>query len=90
MLALVLSEDRISAQGRRQEIIQGLKQLPQQVQTVLDLDDKVQELAKDLHHEKSMLIMGRGYNFATCLEGALKACIKQITLNPRGSLTATM
>jgi glucosamine--fructose-6-phosphate aminotransferase (isomerizing) len=38
----------------------------------LDLDEEVQVLARELHHEKSMLIMGRGYNFATCLEGALK------------------
>lgn len=31
----------------------------------------MQELAKDLYQQKSLLIMGRGYNFATCLEGAL-------------------
>jgi len=31
----------------------------------------MQELAKELYQHKSLLIMGRGFNFATCLEGAL-------------------
>lgn len=34
-------------------------------------------LAQELYKQKSLLIMGRGYNFATCLEGALK--IKELT-----------
>jgi len=41
------------------------------------LDDRVQELAKDLYNQKSLLVMGRGYNYSTCLEGALK--IKELT-----------
>ena len=35
------------------------------------------EIAKELYDKKSLLIMGRGYNFATCLEGALK--VKELT-----------
>lgn len=42
-----------------------------QIREVLKLDDKVKALAEDLYQKKSLLIMGRGYNFATCLEGAL-------------------
>lgn len=45
--------------------------LEEQIREVLKLDSKVQELAKDLYQNKSLLIMGRGYNFATCMEGAL-------------------
>ncbi|RZF32928.1 hypothetical protein LSTR_LSTR016781 [Laodelphax striatellus] len=41
------------------------------------MDGKVLELAKGLFQQKSLLIMGRGYNFATCLEGALK--VKELT-----------
>lgn len=77
MLALVLSEDRLSIQPRRLGIIDGLRKLPEHIQEVLSLDQAVQELAKELYKEKSLLVMGRGYNFATCLEGALK--IKEIT-----------
>lgn len=77
MFALVMSEDRLSLRQRRNEIIEGLKQLDTQIKQVLKLDDKVQALAKDLYQHKSLLIMGRGYNFATCLEGALK--VKELT-----------
>ncbi|EDV94350.1 glutamine--fructose-6-phosphate aminotransferase [isomerizing] 2 isoform X1 [Drosophila grimshawi] len=77
MFALVMSEDRLSLQQRRLEILQALSKLADQIREVLKLDSKVQELAKDLYQHKSLLIMGRGYNFATCLEGALK--VKELT-----------
>lgn len=35
------------------------------------MDSKVKALAEELVEERSLLVMGRGYNFATCLEGAL-------------------
>ncbi|TMW39692.1 hypothetical protein DOY81_015228 [Sarcophaga bullata] len=72
MFALVMSEDRLSLQQRRLEILKGLSNLGDQIREVLKLDSKIQQLAKDLYQHKSLLIMGRGYNFATCLEGALK------------------
>lgn len=71
MFGLVMSEDRLSLQQRRLEIITGLENLEHQIRKVLSLDEKVAEMAKDLYQHKSLLIMGRGYNFATCLEGAL-------------------
>lgn len=77
MFALVMCEDRISIQPRRSEIIQGLKNLPDQIKGVLKLDEKVHNLAQELYQQKSLLVMGRGFNFATCLEGALK--IKELT-----------
>ncbi|XP_054266232.1 glutamine--fructose-6-phosphate aminotransferase [isomerizing] 2-like isoform X3 [Macrosteles quadrilineatus] len=77
MFALVMSEDRISMQPRRQEIIRGLKNLDEQIREVLQNDEKVLDLAKDLYQQKSLLIMGRGYNFATCMEGSLK--VKELT-----------
>ncbi|KAF5296044.1 hypothetical protein FQA39_LY12666 [Lamprigera yunnana] len=77
MFALVMSEDRLSQRQRRLEIIQSLQKLDEQIREVLQLDLKVQELAKDLYQQKSLLIMGRGFNFATCLEGALK--VKELT-----------
>ncbi|XP_037049273.1 glutamine--fructose-6-phosphate aminotransferase [isomerizing] 2-like isoform X3 [Bradysia coprophila] len=77
MFGLVMSEDRLSLQPRRLEIIEGLRNLHDQIEKVLQLDEKVSELAKDLYKHKSLLIMGRGYNFATCLEGALK--VKELT-----------
>ena len=48
-----------------------------QIRQVLSLDAQLLEVAKELYQEKSLLIMGRGFNFATCLEGALK--IKELS-----------
>uniref|UniRef100_A0A8C3GG24 glutamine--fructose-6-phosphate transaminase (isomerizing) n=1 Tax=Cairina moschata TaxID=8855 RepID=A0A8C3GG24_CAIMO len=77
MFALMMCDDRISVQERRKEIMRGLKGLPDLIKEVLSMDDEIQKLATELYHQKSVLIMGRGYHYATCLEGALK--IKEIT-----------
>ncbi|KAL5018920.1 hypothetical protein ScPMuIL_004642 [Solemya velum] len=77
MFGLMMCEDRISMQERRKQIIQGLKDLPEQIKAVLKIDDQIHSLAQELYQQKSLLVMGRGYNFATCLEGALK--IKELT-----------
>lgn len=77
MFALMMCEDRISMKPRRSAIIEGLQRLPEQIKEVLALDDEVQQLAQHLYLNKSLLVMGRGFNYATCLEGALK--IKELT-----------
>lgn len=77
MMALHLSDDHVSKQNRRRDIIQGLQQLPDTIKMILDKDSDLKKMAKDmLQNEKSLLIMGRGYQNATCLEGALK--IKEV------------
>lgn len=45
---------------------------------VLKLDNEMKELAKLLISEQSLLVFGRGYNYATALEGALK--VKEVAL----------
>ncbi|XP_018652568.1 family C44 unassigned peptidase (C44 family) [Schistosoma mansoni] len=77
MFALVLSEDRISLQPKRIAIIEALSKLSDQIRSILKLDSTLQELAKTIYMKKSILVMGRGYNYATCLEGALK--LKELT-----------
>merc|ERR1719383_902935 len=67
----------MSFRPRRQEIINCLKDLPDLIKEVLKQDEKVLNIAKQLYQNRSILIMGRGYNFSTCLEGALK--IKELT-----------
>lgn len=77
LIALQLSEDRISFSERRREIIQGLHSLPGMIKKVLEQDMSFQRLATTMANNKSLLLMGRGYQHATCLEGALK--IKEIS-----------
>ncbi|MCJ8740644.1 hypothetical protein PDJAM_G00061310 [Pangasius djambal] len=77
MFGLMMSQDRLSLQKRRQEIIDGLRRLPEMIKEVLALDNQIKSIADELYQQRSLLVMGRGYNYATCLEGALK--IKEIT-----------
>ncbi|XP_072120572.1 glutamine--fructose-6-phosphate aminotransferase [isomerizing] 2-like [Mobula birostris] len=77
MFGLMMCEDRISMQERRKDIIASLQSLPDLIKEVLSLDEKIEQLARELFQHKSLLVMGRGYHYATCLEGALK--VKEIT-----------
>ena len=62
MMALQLSEDRISLTERRNQIIEGLHALPGQIKKVLEGDKGLQELATGvLANQRSLLLMGRGY-----------------------------
>ena len=72
MAALQLSADKLSKQARREEIFEGLRTMPGLMREALQLDATMKELAVTLNNAKSILLMGRGYQYATCLEGALK------------------
>jgi glutamine---fructose-6-phosphate transaminase (isomerizing) len=62
-------------QGR--EILHGLVDLPEKVDQVLELNDAIRELARIYKSASNFLYLGRGYNFPTALEGALK--LKEIS-----------
>ncbi|GAA0148271.1 transaminase [Lithospermum erythrorhizon] len=78
MVALAIGADTISNQARREAIVDGLIDLPNKLKDVLKLDEEMKDLAKLLVSEQSLLVFGRGYNYATTLEGALK--VKEVAL----------
>ncbi|XP_073270986.1 glutamine--fructose-6-phosphate aminotransferase [isomerizing] 1-like [Primulina huaijiensis] len=89
MLALAIGGDTLSSQARREAIIDGLFELPSKVKEVLKLDEEMKELAKLLIAEQSLLVFGRGYNYSTALEGALK--VKEVSLmHSEGMLAGEM
>ncbi|KAF3791422.1 Glutamine--fructose-6-phosphate aminotransferase isomerizing 2 [Nymphaea thermarum] len=89
MLALAVGDDSISSKSRREAIIDNLFDLPNKVRGVLQLDDEMKDLAKLLMDEQSLLMFGRGYNYATALEGALK--VKEVALmHSEGMLAGEM
>lgn len=78
MMALALSDDSISKTERRREIIDGLGKLSKQITQVLELNEQLKEMCySKLAEQKSLLLLGRGFQHATALEGALK--IKEIS-----------
>jgi glutamine---fructose-6-phosphate transaminase (isomerizing) len=78
MFALSLSEDRASKQKRREEIMEGLSKISAQIKSVLEQDQKIKQLCEEkFKNQKSLLLLGRGSQYSTALEGALK--IKEIS-----------
>lgn len=78
MFALSLSEDRASKKTRREEIMEGLGKVSEQIKGILEQDSAIKELCKQtFQNQKSLLLLGRGSQFSTALEGALK--IKEIS-----------
>ncbi|TBU02594.1 glutamine--fructose-6-phosphate aminotransferase [Hamiltosporidium magnivora] len=93
LIALQLSQDNLSHKERRTEIIQGLKNISGLIKNTLESDRKLKEFSTKVLGSrvdlKSLLILGRGYQHATCLEGALK--IKEVSyIHSEGILTGEL
>jgi glutamine---fructose-6-phosphate transaminase (isomerizing) len=59
-------------------IVEGLRQLPGQIELILEKQDSlIEELAHDFAETQDFIFIGRGINFPIALEGALK--LKEIS-----------
>ena len=69
---------RMLTPQRMEEIIEGLRQLPAQIELVLESQERyIEELAHDFAETQDFIYLGRGINFPIALEGALK--LKEIS-----------
>jgi glucosamine--fructose-6-phosphate aminotransferase (isomerizing) len=59
------------------EIIEALRAIPEQVKQILDRASEIEQIAEEFKRTQNFLYLGRGYNFPTALEGALK--LKEIS-----------
>jgi glucosamine--fructose-6-phosphate aminotransferase (isomerizing) len=60
------------------EILNGLRQMPTQIETILESQERyIEELAHDFAETQDFIFIGRGINFPIALEGALK--LKEIS-----------
>ena len=69
---------RAVRRAARDAIIDDLGRLPDAVRGALALDGAMRDLAATLKEEESLLVFGRGVNYATALEAALK--VKEVAL----------
>lgn len=78
MLALAVGQLRgtISSDQVR-EIAKGISQLPEYISRTLETSDKVKEISSRFTYATNFLYLGRGYNYPSALEGALK--LKEIS-----------
>ena len=78
LFGLYLGQERqILSQEKIQLYVNAMHQLPTLVTQVLELDAQIERLADRFSNSKSFLFIGRGLNFPTALEGALK--LKEIS-----------
>ena len=59
------------------EIASALMEMPRTIEKVLKLDGEIQKLSRIFTYAHNFLYLGRGYNYPTALEGALK--LKEIS-----------
>ena len=78
MIALAIAREKgtISTE-RRQAIVKSLIELPETIKKVLETDKMVADLSKIFTYAHNFIYLGRGYNYPTALEGALK--LKEIS-----------
>jgi len=75
-MALAKSKNTIS-ESDYLEIIGELGTIPQKMEKVLQLNDKIADLSKIFTYSRNFIYLGRGYCFPVALEGALK--LKEIS-----------
>lgn len=78
MLALAVGQLRGTISGDQvSEIAKGISQLPEYISRTLETSDKVKEISSRFTYATNFLYLGRGYNYPSALEGALK--LKEIS-----------
>ncbi len=78
MLALSIARGRNTITKEYSDIIvKDLLKLPEVIEKVLESDEKIKNLAKIFTYAHNFIYLGRGYNYPTALEGALK--LKEIS-----------
>ncbi|KAI5186085.1 glutamine---fructose-6-phosphate transaminase (isomerizing) [Nematocida homosporus] len=78
MLAIQIGQDSIHTLERRKQIIADMAKLSDGIAAVLKDEPGLKKISEEyISKQQSILLLGRGYQLATCLEGALK--IKEIS-----------
>ena len=78
MMALLIGQMKGTInQTTFERVASDLRRVPTLIQDILAQSDKVQELAKIFTYAHNFLYLGRGYNYPSALEGALK--LKEIS-----------
>jgi len=78
LLALCVGQLRGTLeQGKLEGITSALLRMPDTIREVLKLDPEIRKLSKVFTYARDFLYLGRGYNYPTALEGALK--LKEIS-----------
>ncbi|MFN3595780.1 MAG: glutamine--fructose-6-phosphate transaminase (isomerizing) [Rubricoccaceae bacterium] len=77
-IALLLGRERGTlSEPELRRHLEALAAIPAQIETVLESDEQIRQIARDYRLASNFLYLGRGVNFPVALEGALK--LKEIS-----------
>ena len=76
-IAMLLGRMRNLPAQKGKELIRFLNNIPGQVEQILQTESVIRKIAEEYYRNNNFLYLGRGVNFPTALEGALK--LKEIS-----------
>ncbi|HYE60386.1 MAG TPA: glutamine--fructose-6-phosphate transaminase (isomerizing) [Phycisphaerales bacterium] len=77
MITLFMARRRFMSPDQCGEYLRALDSIPEKIERVLAQDEKVKRVTEKYCERENWLFLGRGYNYPTALEGALK--LKEIS-----------
>ncbi|MCK5824004.1 MAG: glutamine--fructose-6-phosphate transaminase (isomerizing) [Ichthyobacteriaceae bacterium] len=78
MMAIKLGQENGAlSKSRVKELLKDLQEIPKKIEETLKSEEAIKEIAKVYKDSPNFLYLGRGYNFPSALEGALK--LKEIS-----------
>jgi glucosamine--fructose-6-phosphate aminotransferase (isomerizing) len=77
LMAIFLGRRRFMSSDQCAELLKAMQTIPQKIQQVLDQNDVIRRVTEKYCDRENWLFLGRGYNYPTALEGALK--LKEIS-----------
>jgi glucosamine--fructose-6-phosphate aminotransferase (isomerizing) len=77
LLGLYLARRRHMSGDECSDLIRELEQIPDKMERILEHDAKIRKVTEKYVDRENWLFLGRGYNYPTALEGALK--LKEIS-----------
>ena len=77
MIALFMARRRLMSPEASARLMGELAQVPDKIERCLAFDDQIKRVTEKYVHRENWLFLGRGYNYPTALEGALK--LKEIS-----------
>lgn len=77
MISLFMARRRFMSAEQCSQLIKDLELIPDKIEKVLGLNDSIRSITEKYIERENWLFLGRGYNYPTALEGALK--LKEIS-----------
>ncbi len=77
LITFFMARKRLMSADQCREFMQEMEAIPGKIERILELDSKIKSITEKYVERENWLFLGRGYNYPTALEGALK--LKEIS-----------